>query len=128
MEILRLPDYLINTPAYDKYIDSNIVLNKEIPKEINDKIIPFKTRVMNHYYSCTYDYSAACNVEVPEKWTEYKAVYNGFSNGYGDIIGKFRLGTKKVSPLIIPNHRQNNDAILEIRNVEIIVKDKLKIA
>ena len=126
--INRLPDYLINTPAYDKYIDNNIVLNKEIPKEINDKIIPFKTRVMNHYDSSTYDYSAACYVEVPEKWTKYKAVYNGFSKGYGDIIGKFRLGTKKVSPLILPNYQQNNDAILEIRNVEIIVKDKLRIA
>lgn len=125
--INRLPDYLIESPAYDKYIDNNIVLNKEIPKEINDKIVPFKTRVMNHYYSGTYDYSAAWGVDVPEKWTEYKAEYNGFSSGYGDIKGKFRLGTKRVSPLILPNYQQNNDAVLEIRNVEIIVKDKPKI-
>ena len=73
-DINRLPDYFINSPAYDKYFDNNIILNKEIPKEINDKIIPFKTKVMNHYHSGTYDYSAACNVSVPEYWTEYRDI------------------------------------------------------
>ena len=40
--------------------------------------------------------------------------------------GKFRLGTKKVSPFILPNYQQNNYAILEVRNIEIYIKDKPK--
>ena len=47
---------------------------------------------MNHYHSSVYDYSAASVVCVPENWTEYKAKYNRFSE-YGDLPGKFRLGT-----------------------------------
>ena len=82
---------------------------------------------MNHYHSGTYDYSAPCNVCVPEYWTEYRAEYNGFSDGYGDIKGKFRKETKKVSPFILANYSQNNDAVLEIKNIEIIVKDKPKL-
>ena len=81
---------------------------------------------MNYYSSCTLDYSGACNAVIPEEWKEYKAEYNGFSDGYGDLPGKFRLGTKKVSPFIYTNYGQNNNAILEVRNIEIIVKDKLK--
>ncbi len=73
-----------------------------------------------------YDYSAACGVDVPEQWTEYKAKYEGFSYGYGDIKGKFRLGTKIVSPFVICNYCQNDEAILEIRNIEIVIKDKPK--
>ena len=122
----RLPDYLIKSPAYKTYENNNIILNEEIPQEIYDKIIPFKTRVMNHYYSGTFDYSAACNACVGEQWTEFKAVYNGFSNGYGDIKGNFRLGTKQISPFILANYHQNNDAVLEIRNIELNIKEKLK--
>ena len=122
----RLPDYLIKSPAYKTYENNNIILNKEIPQEIYDKIVPFKTRVMNHYCSMTYDYSAACNDCVGEQWTEFKAVYNGFSNGYGDIKGNYRLGTKQISPFILANYHQNNDAVLEIRNVELNIKEKLK--
>ena len=108
------------------YQDNTINLNKEIPRDIVDKIIPFKTKVMNHYSSYFRDYSAACNDEVPEIWKEFKAEYTGFSNGYGDIKGKFRLGTKIVSPFVICNYGQNDDAILEIRNIEINIKDKPK--
>ena len=68
----------------------------------------------NNGNGCSYDYSAACGVQVPEHWTEYKCNYEGFSNGYGDIKGKFRLGTKIVSPFVICNSGQNDDAILEI--------------
>ena len=123
----RLPDYLIQSPAYKTYEDNNILLNKAIPKEIYDKIIPFKTRIMNHYDSNTYDYSAACNASVDKQWTKFEAIYNGFSNGYGDIKGKFRLGTKVISPFILANYAQDSDAILEIKNIEIIVKDKPKL-
>ena len=80
---------------------------------------------MNHYSSYTYDYSAASYVCVPETWTEYKAEYKGFSE-YGDLPGKFRLGTKKVSPFVFPNYGQNNYAVLEIRNIEVQLKDKCK--
>ena len=123
--IKHLPDYLINTPAYNNFTDNNIILNKEIPNEILNKIIPSTTRVMNHYSSNTYDYSAASYVCVPETWTEYKAEYKGFSE-YGDLPGKFRLGTKKVSPFVLPNYGQNNYAVLEIRNIEVQLKDKCK--
>ena len=80
---------------------------------------------MNHYLSGVYDYSAASGAWVPENWTEYKAVYNGFSE-YGDLPGKFKLGTKKVSTFILPNYGQNNYAILEVRNIEVHIKDKCK--
>ena len=122
--IKHLPDYLMKTPAYKPYIDNNIHLNKEIPKEIIEKIVPYTTIVMNQHDGNTWDYSAACYEEVPEKWMKYEAEYNGFSDGYGDIKGKFRLGTKSVSPVI--NCIQNKDDILEIRNVEIVIKDKPK--
>jgi len=125
-EIDHLPDYLINTPAYKNFTDNVIILNKEIPKEILDKIKPSKTKVMNHYHSNNYDYSAASGVRVPEDWKEYKAEYHGFSE-YGDHPGQFRLGTKKVSPFILPNNGQNDYAILEVRNVEIQLKEKCKI-
>ena len=62
---------------------------------------------------------------MPENSTEYKAKYNG-SSEYGDLPGKFRLETKKVSPFILPNCQQNNYAILEVRNIEIYIKDKPK--
>ncbi len=124
-KIDHLPDYFIDTPAYDKYVDNNIVLKKEIPSNLLDKIIPSITKVMNHYHSNTRDYSAACDNTVPETWTEFKATYEGFSE-IGDIKGKFRLGTKKVSPFVYPNYHQNNNAVLEIRNVEIKVMEKLK--
>ena len=71
----------------------------------------------------SFDCNAACGEVVPKQWKVYKAKYEGFSSGYGDIKGKFRLGTKIVSPFIICGCRQNEDAILEVRNVEIIVKD-----
>ena len=120
--IERLPDYLIKTPAYKNFVDNNIYLNEELPKDIIDKIIPFQTRVMNHKDAGNYDYSAACNNEVPEIWTEFKAEYQGFSKGYGDIKGKFRPETRIVSPFV----RQNEDAILEIKNIEVFLKDKPK--
>ena len=123
--INHLPDYLIQTPAYHSFTDNNIILNKEIPNDILNKIIPSTTRVMNHYDSSNYDYSAACGAYVPESWTEYKATYHGFSE-YGDLPGKFRLGTKKVSPFILPNNGQNNYAILEVRNIEVNINDKCK--
>ena len=125
--IKRLPDYIINSPAYKVYTDNNIYLNNEIPKEILSKIIPFKTIVMNQYNSANYDYSAAFGSEVPEQWKLYEARYNGFSEGGEDIKGKFRPETKSVSPIMWCNYQQNKeDAILEIRNIEIKVTDKPK--
>ena len=124
--IERLPDYLIKTPAYKNFVDNNIYLNEELPKDIIDKIIPFQTRVMNHKDAGTYDYSAACYNEVPEIWTEFKAEYQGFSVGYGDIKGKFRPGTRIVNPFVLCNYGQNKDAILEIKNIEVFLKDKPK--
>ena len=124
--IKHLPDYIIQGPAYNNYQDNIINLNKEIPKDILDRIIPFETRVMNHYGSGTYDYSAACNNQVPENWTVFSAEYNGFSEGYGDIKGKFRPETKSISPHVLCNYQQNEDAVLEIKNVEIVIKDKPK--
>ena len=79
---------------------------------------------MNHY-GAGYFYWPAAAVIVPENWTKYEGEFNGFSE-YGDANGKFRLGTKKVSPLILPNYGQNEYAILEVRNVEINIKDKPK--
>ena len=120
--INHVPDYSLK---YKNYENNLIHFNSEIPKEILDKIIPYQTKVMNHNNGngYSYDYSAALGEVVPEQWKEYKAKYEGFSSGFGDIKGKFRLGTKIVSPFIICNSRQNEDAILEVRNVEIIVKD-----
>ena len=123
----RLPDYLINYPAYDTYADNNIILNEKLPKEIYDKIVPFRTRVMNHYSSSTYDYSAASHVKVDRQWTKFEAIYNGYSIGYGDIKGKFRLGTKSISPFVLANYHQKDEAILEIKNIEITVKNKQKL-
>ena len=123
--INHLPDCLLK---YKNYDNSLIYLKSEIPKEIHDKIIPYQTKVMNH--NCgngnSYDYSAACGECVPEQWTEYKAIYEGFSCGFGDIKGKFRLETKMVAPFVICNYKQNEDAILEIRNIEMITKNKPK--
>ena len=124
--IKHLPDYIIEGQAYNNYQDNIINLNKEIPKDILDRIIPFETRVMNHYSSSTYDYSAANGNEVPENWTVFSAEYNGFSEGYGDIKGKFRPETKSISPHVLCNYQQNEDAVLEIKNVEIVIKDKPK--
>ena len=69
---------MISSPAYNNFMDNKIILNKEIPNDIANKIIHSTTRVMNHYHSSAYDYSAASGVCVPENWTEYKAKYNGF--------------------------------------------------
>ena len=123
--INHLPDYLLK---YNNYDNNLIYLKSEIPKEISDKIIPYQTKIMNHNEgnSLSYDYSAACGEYVPEQWTEYKAIYEGFSCGYGDIKGKFRLGTKIVAPFVSCNYTQNEDAILEIRNIEMIIKNKPK--
>ena len=121
-----LADYIMHTPAYKKFNNNIIDLNKEIPNDIINKIIPYQTKIMNHYDNNYRDYSAACGVDVPEKWTEYKAEYKGFSNGFGDISGKFRAGTKSVCPFMVCNYRQNEEAILFIKNVEIVVKDKPK--
>ena len=74
--------------------------------------------------SNAYDYSAASNNEVDNQWTKFEATYNGFSEGYGDKKGKFRLGTKTISPIILANYGQDSNAILEIKNIEIIIKDK----
>ena len=119
--INHLPDCLIK---YNNYDNNLIYLKSEIPKEISEKIIPYQTKIMNHNCgnTCSYDYSAAHGEYVPEQWTEYKAIYEGFSNGYGE----FRLGTKIVAPFVICNYEQNEDAILEIRNIEIIIKNKPK--
>lgn len=121
----HLPDLLLK---YKNYENNLVHLYSTIPEEISKKIIPYVTRVMNHNVGngSFYDYSAACGEEVPEQWTEYKAIYKGFSNGYGDIKGKFRLGTRIVSPFVICNYGQNQDAVLEIRNVVINVKDEPK--
>ena len=119
-----LPDYIIKTPAYKTYEDRNIFLNEAIPKEIFDKMICYKTKVMNHYDSNTYDYSAASNNEVDNQWTKFEAAYNGFIEGYREIKGEFRLGTKTISPIILANYGQDSNAILEIKNIEIIIKDK----
>ena len=124
--INHLPDYIIKEPAYNNYQDNTINLNQEIPRDIIDKITIFKTRVMNHYGSDVYDYSAACNNEVPGEWKVFSAEYQGFSSGYGDIQGKFRPETKSVNPFVLCNYGQNEDAILEIKNVEIVLKDKPK--
>ena len=101
-------------------------MNEELPKDIIDKIIPFQTRVMNHKGAGTYDYSAACNDDVPVIWTEFKAEYQGFSKGYGDIKGKFRPETRIVSPFVLCNYGQKEDAVLEIKNIEVLLKDKPK--
>jgi hypothetical protein len=124
-KINHLPDYLIKAPAYYNFIDNNINLKTQLPKEILDKIAPDTTRIMNHY-GAGYLYCSACGVTVPENWTKYESTLNGFSE-FSDAPGKFRLGTKKVSPLILPNYGQNEYAILEARNVEINIKDKPKI-
>ena len=111
----------MHTPAYQKITNNNIYLTNEIPKDVIDKIIPYQAKVMNHYDFDVRDYSAAHGVYVPEKWTEYKAEYKGFSNGFGDIKGKFRPGTKSVCPFIYCNYDQKEEAILYIKNVEIII-------
>ena len=123
--INHLPDCLLQ---YNNYDNNLIYLKSEIPKEISEKIIPYQTKIMNHNYGngYAYDYSAACGVYVPEQWTEYKAIYEGFSCGYGDIKGKFRPGTKIVAPFVLCNYAQNEDAVLEIRNIEMITKNKPK--
>ena len=82
---------------------------------------------MNHYSSWTYDYSAASYKTVENKWTEFKAIYNEFSEGYGDIKGKFRPGTKEISPFILANYGQNEKAVLEVKDIELIIKEKPKI-
>ena len=123
--INHLPDCLLK---YKNFENNLINLYSEIPNEILQRIIPFQTKVMNHNNGngSSYDESAARGVQVPENWTEYKCNYEGFSKGYGDIKGKFRLGTKIVSPFVICNSQQNDDAILEMRNIEINIKDKPK--
>ena len=117
----HLADYIMISPAYKPYTDNKIYLNNEIPKKIIEKIVPYKTVVMNQQDGMTWDYSAACGVEVPEKWTKYEAEYNGFNEGYGDIAGKFRLETNSVSPFI--NCIQKKEDVLEVRNVEIVIKN-----
>ena len=121
----HVPDYLA---IYQNYGNNIINLNEEIPKEIAEKIIPYTCKVMNHNNGNghSFDYSAACRENVPEQWTEYKAKYEGFSAGFGDIKGKFRPGTKIVLPFVICNYGQNEDAILEMRNIEIIINNKPK--
>ena len=124
--INRLPDYIIKSPAYNNFSDNIIYLKTEIPKEIIEKIKPCETRVMNQFGNSAYDYSAAYEEIVPEIWKQFSATYNGFSEGYGDIKGKYRLGTKSVTPVVLCNYNQNENAILEIKNVQIIIKDKPK--
>ena len=122
--VQHLPDYIIISPAYKVFTDNNIHLKNEISKEIMDKIIPYKTIVMNHYDSNNYDYSAG-NGEVPcDKWKIFEAKYNGFS--FGGVREKFRTGTKSVKPILFCNYHQDKDAVLEIRNVEIKEIDRLK--
>ena len=82
---------------------------------------------MNHYANSAYDYSAAYDAEVDNQWSKFEATYNGFSEGFGDKEGKFRLGTKTISPIILANYRQDSNAVLEIKNIKIIVKDKPEI-
>ena len=70
-----ISDYLIKSPAYNNFVDNNIILNNEIPKEIINKIIPDTTKLMNHYLSNTYNYSSSSGVLLPEEWKEYKTEY-----------------------------------------------------
>ena len=128
----HLPDYLLK---YSNYNNNILYLNESISNEILGKINNNITKVMNHYDTNNYDYSAAGfngdnggAEEVPsENWKEYSAIYEGFSSFTGiikDIKGKYRPGTKQVLPIILCNYGQSNDAILEIKNIEIVLKKK----
>lgn len=130
-DIKHLPDYLLKYSNYDNNI---LYLNEPVTDDIFEKIKINITKVMNHADTNNYDYSAAGfngdnggAEEVPsENWKEYKAIYKGFGPFTGvikDIRGKFRPGTKQVQPIILCNYGQNNDAILEIKNIEMILKN-----
>ena len=126
--INKLPDYLIPSPAYINIEGNSIILNNEITKEIFNKIIPYTTKVMNHNSGnfCSYDYSVICGENIPNQWKEYSCVYSGFSKGFGDIKGKFRPETREIKPFIHCNYEQNEDAVLEIKNIELNIKEKPK--
>ena len=123
----HLPDDLIISPAFNTIEHEKIQLNQPIPPDIVEKIIPLKTKVMNHYGSSTYDYSVAGGISVPTKWTPYFATYQEYSNGNGDIRNKFRPTTKFICPVLLCNYYQKSEdnPILEIRNIEIKIKNNL---
>ena len=74
---------------------------------------------MNHNSGgCSYIYSSTSGCVFQRKGYNIKLFIMDLR--IWDIKEKFRLGTKKVSLFVLVNYSQNEDSILEIRNIEII--------
>jgi prepilin-type N-terminal cleavage/methylation domain-containing protein len=86
--------------AYSKTSWTEILLNREIPDKIASKIIPWVTKVMDHYSWWTYIYTYS-NSNTPTDWftTLWDLTWEAF------WISKisFRVGTKYIRVVILAN-------------------------
>ena len=121
----RLPDFVwtrnkndnsMESGIYSGFEQDNLKLNEKLPDSVLCRIQKGTTKICNHFSNGTYVYSAAARVTVPEKWTEYKAVME--EEGWNNDLTKFRIGTKYISVLVLANYEQNENAELEMKDVE----------
>jgi hypothetical protein len=123
----KLPDYIMNhtrnystDPWISAYSDvswKEILLNREIPNEVTLKIIPWVTKVMDHYDWNVYIYTYY-NYSMDNNWVttvSWNITWESFWAG----ISYFRKGTKYVRVILLANRFWNawNEYQLEFNNI-----------
>jgi len=121
----NLPNFLLE---YAKIENNEIQLIEKMPNDVLNKIKIWISKVIIHYANGTFDYSACGGDIVPNNWTKYEAKYYGNIQAFNFEKGKLRPETKFISPFILANHYQDNKSILEIKNIQLNIKFKPKLA
>ena len=103
--------------VYSEFVKGRLRLNASLPDTVASRIQKGTTKICNHFSSKFYLYSAACNADVPEEWTEYCGIIQG--EGWGEDFSKFRLGTKYISVVILANYNQTKEAQMMMKDLEL---------
>jgi hypothetical protein len=113
----HLPDY-VHIPGYSNVVDgdTNIVVTGFLPIEVLNRIDPGVTVVKNHHDNSTHLYVASAGANVPVgSFTNFSGTITG--EGFGNDPNMFRLGTKYVKILILPNYQQDSSYSLEFDDI-----------
>lgn len=114
-ETNRLPDIVLRDNTNGQYTETSgnvITLSAGLPSSVTDQIVLGTTIVKNHANGGSYIYCGASNVLVPHEWTEY-----GKDNLTGEVFSgssTFWTGTRYVRLLLLANHQQSSDHVLQI--------------
>jgi hypothetical protein len=118
-DVDKTPDIVFDGYNNIDLENNSIILAKDLPKSIMDKIIPDTTVIRNHYGSNPFVF--LFNGIVPKEWTHISRTISGINIKSCDDPKKFRRGTEYFTVGFMANDHQDKESILAFKNFKISV-------